>query len=108
MDVPDYYEDVSVRLMTLLDKSGYADKARWKRIEMWIQSEKLRNTTLTCSDEFIWVHVFGSQAEATDMGKKSDIDFILFEDYITVLQDLQSWKPSSITLLMITDSTTPP
>ncbi|KAL3860634.1 hypothetical protein ACJMK2_010730 [Sinanodonta woodiana] len=107
MDVPDYYEDVSLRLMTLLDKSEYADKARWKRIEMWMQYEKLHNTTLTCK-KHIRNHVFGSQAEATDLGIKSDIDLIIIPDFITVFPDLQSWEPGSNTLLMITDSTTPP
>ncbi|KAL3860141.1 hypothetical protein ACJMK2_010306 [Sinanodonta woodiana] len=111
MDVPDYYDEVSVRLMKLLDKSGYAEKARWKRIEMWIQHEKLHNTTLTCDEQQERRYIFGSQAEATDMGIESDIDFIIipdFEDRVTVLQDLQSWEPGLTTLLMITDNTTPP
>ncbi|KAL3860330.1 hypothetical protein ACJMK2_010469 [Sinanodonta woodiana] len=88
MDVPDYYEEVSVRLMKLLDKSGYGEKALWKRIEMLIQYEKLHNTTLT------WIN--------------SDIDLIMCSDFLTVMQDLQSWKPGLNTLLMISDSTTPP
>ncbi|KAL3860630.1 hypothetical protein ACJMK2_010726 [Sinanodonta woodiana] len=108
MDVPDYYEEVSVRLMTLLDKSGYGEKARWKRIEMWIQYEKLLNKPFICYKQQIKRHIFGSQAEATDMGIKSDIDLIIFPDCSTVLQDLQSWEPGSTTLLMITDRTTPP
>ncbi|KAL3860631.1 hypothetical protein ACJMK2_010727 [Sinanodonta woodiana] len=108
MDVPDYYEAVSVRLMTLLDKSGYGDKARWKRIEMWIQNEELLNKAFICYKQQIKRHIFGSQAEATDMGIKSDLDLINFPDCITVMQDLQSWEPGLITLLMISDSTTPP
>ncbi|KAL3860625.1 hypothetical protein ACJMK2_010721 [Sinanodonta woodiana] len=108
MDVPDYYEEVSVRLMKLLDKSGYGDKARWKRIEMWIQHEKLLNIIPICHKHQVMTHVFGSQAEATDMGIKSDIDLVVYDDFITVLQDLHPWRPGSRTLLMITDSTTPP
>ncbi|KAL3860134.1 hypothetical protein ACJMK2_010299 [Sinanodonta woodiana] len=108
MAVPDYYEQVSVRLMKVLDKSGYGEKARWNRIEMWIQNEKLHNTTLTCDKQQIRSHVFGSQAEATDIGINSDIDLIMCSDFLTVMQDLQSWKPGLNTLLMISDSTTPP
>ncbi|KAL3860635.1 hypothetical protein ACJMK2_010731 [Sinanodonta woodiana] len=108
MDVPDYYEEVSVRLMQLLDKSGYGEKARWKRIEMWIQFDKLHHETLACDKKQIRRHIFGSQAEATDMGIKSDIDLIIVLDFITVLQDLQSWERGSTTFLMITDNTTPP
>ncbi|KAL3860636.1 hypothetical protein ACJMK2_010732 [Sinanodonta woodiana] len=108
MDVPDYFEEVSVRLMKLLDKSVYGDKAWWKRIERWIQFDRLHNKTLTCYEQHIRNRVFGSQAEATEMEIKSDIDLILFEDTITVLKDLQSCVPGSNTLLMITDSTTPP
>ncbi|KAL3860137.1 hypothetical protein ACJMK2_010302 [Sinanodonta woodiana] len=105
MDVPDYYEEVSVRLMRVLEKSGYGDKARWKRIEMWIQNEKLLN--ISREKQQTKIYVFGSQAEATDMGIKSDID-IICPDFITVLQDLHSWQPGLNTLLMITDSNTPP
>ncbi|KAL3860142.1 hypothetical protein ACJMK2_010307 [Sinanodonta woodiana] len=108
MDVPDYYEEVSVRLMTLLDKSGYGEKARWKRIEMWIQFEKLFNNPFICDKQQIRSHVFGSQAEATDMGIKSDIDYVSYPYSITVLQDQQSWEPGLKKLRTITDSTTPP
>ncbi|KAL3860626.1 hypothetical protein ACJMK2_010722 [Sinanodonta woodiana] len=94
MDVPDYYEAVSVKLVKLLDKSGYGNKAQWKRIEMWIQFEKLLNNSYACHEQQKRTHIFGSQAEATDMGIKSD--------------DLQSWEPGLNTLLMITDSTTLP
>ncbi|KAL3860628.1 hypothetical protein ACJMK2_010724 [Sinanodonta woodiana] len=108
MDVPDYFEEVSLRLMKVLNKSGYQHKSRLKRIEMWIQTEKFYNTIHTCNKKQLRSHVFGSQAEATDMGIKSDIDLILFQDFITVMHDLQSWEPGLNTLLMITDSTTPP
>ncbi|KAL3860135.1 hypothetical protein ACJMK2_010300 [Sinanodonta woodiana] len=105
MDVPDYYEAVSVRLVRVLDTSGYGEKARWKRIMMWIQTEKLFN--ILCLNLGHCVHLFGSRAEATDMGIQSDLDMIALHDSIIVLQHFQSWEPGFDPFLMITDRTTP-
>ncbi|KAK3610350.1 hypothetical protein CHS0354_029821 [Potamilus streckersoni] len=105
MKIPDYYE-VSVRLMKVLDTAGLAEKARWKRIEMWTQIEELFAVGLCENIEKS--HIFGSQAEATTTsGLRSDTDFIYLNPD-RVLQDLQSWEPGSFSYLMLMDDTTPP
>ncbi|KAK3603275.1 hypothetical protein CHS0354_007606 [Potamilus streckersoni] len=90
MNIPEYYEDLSIRLTEVLDASGLRDDLRWWRIRAWLQIEEL---------ERIWikiiagtndrVHCFGGQAEATTThGLLSDIDRLVVLNY-TILQDLQ-------------------
>ncbi|KAL3859567.1 hypothetical protein ACJMK2_009783 [Sinanodonta woodiana] len=107
MEVPDYYDVVSVKLMKVLDTVGLTEKIRWKRIEMWTQYEEL--LTIICSKDNVISHIFGSQAEATTTsGLRSDIDIVFHFIADTVIADMQSWKPGSRTFLMIMDDITPP
>ncbi|KAL3859616.1 hypothetical protein ACJMK2_009830 [Sinanodonta woodiana] len=107
MEVPDYYDVVSVRLMKVLDTTELMEKIRWKRIEMWIQVEEL--LTIARFKDKERVHIFGSQAEATTTtGLRSDIDIVTHQITITVLDNLQYWERDSIAILMIMDDTTPP
>ncbi|KAL3859416.1 hypothetical protein ACJMK2_009639 [Sinanodonta woodiana] len=105
MEVPDYYDVVSVRLMKVLDSTELTEKVRWKRIEMWTQVEEL--LTIIHSKRKVKSHIFGSQAEATTTsGLRSDIDVVYHFINSTAVVDLQSWKPGSLAL-MIMDDTTP-
>ncbi|KAL3859406.1 hypothetical protein ACJMK2_009629 [Sinanodonta woodiana] len=107
MEVPDYYDVVSVRLMKVLDSTELTEKIRWKRVEMWTQVEEL--LTIARSKNKRKYHIFGSQAEATTTsGLRSDIDIVSYLSYETALRDLHSWKPGSRAALMIWDDTTPP
>ncbi|KAL3859565.1 hypothetical protein ACJMK2_009781 [Sinanodonta woodiana] len=107
MEVSDYYDAVSVRLIKVLDTVGLTEKVRWRRIEMWTQAEEL--LTIVSYKDKVKVHIFGSQAEATTTsGLRSDIDIVSHLIPITVLEDLQSWEPGSVAFLMIMDDITPP
>ncbi|KAL3859410.1 hypothetical protein ACJMK2_009633 [Sinanodonta woodiana] len=107
MEVPDYYDVVSVKLMNILDTTELTEAIRWKRIEIFTQIEELL-TVIHC-DKKVKVHIFGSQAEATTtLGLRSDVDIVSYFIYETALRDLQSWKPGSVAALMIIDDTTPP
>ncbi|KAL3859566.1 hypothetical protein ACJMK2_009782 [Sinanodonta woodiana] len=107
MEVPDYYDAVSVRLMNVMDTIGLMENIRWKRIEIWTQVEEL--LTIEHYKDKVKVHIFGSQAEATTTsGLRSDIDIVSHLIPITVLEDLQSWEPGSVSFLMIMDDITPP
>ncbi|KAL3859568.1 hypothetical protein ACJMK2_009784 [Sinanodonta woodiana] len=107
MDVPDYYDAVSVRLIKVLDRVGLTEKIRWKRIEMWTQVEEL--LTIIYSKDKVMAHIFGSQAEATTTsGLRSDIDIVCHLIPITVIEDLQFWEPGPVVYLMFIDNITPP
>ncbi|KAL3859409.1 hypothetical protein ACJMK2_009632 [Sinanodonta woodiana] len=107
MEVPEYYDVVSLKLMKVLDSTELAENIRWKQIEMWTQVEEL--LTVTNCEKKAKCHIFGSQSEATTTsGLRSDIDIVIYLSYETVLRDLQSWKPGSLAALMIMDDTTPP
>ncbi|KAK3594880.1 hypothetical protein CHS0354_020542 [Potamilus streckersoni] len=108
MEIPDYYKDVSLRLMRVLDTAGLREDVRWKRINMWLQCEEHYNMGYGTPCRRIY-HVFGSQAEATTtVMLNADIDFLSYFMNISVLQDLQNWRHSRETYLMIIDDTTPP
>ncbi|KAL3859393.1 hypothetical protein ACJMK2_009616 [Sinanodonta woodiana] len=107
MEVPDYYDAVSVRLMKVLDAIGLMEKVRWKRIEMWTQVEEF--FTVSGLRDKVKVHIFGSQAEATTTsGLRSDMDIVYQVIRHTAQVDFQSWEPGSLRALMIMDDTTPP
>ncbi|KAL3859414.1 hypothetical protein ACJMK2_009637 [Sinanodonta woodiana] len=107
MDVPDYYDVVSVRLIKVLDTTELTERIRWKRIEMWTQVEEL--LTVAWCDNKGKFHIFGSQTEATTTaGLRSDLDVLSYSILETVLEDLQSWKPGPVAYLMIMDDNTPP
>ncbi|KAL3859407.1 hypothetical protein ACJMK2_009630 [Sinanodonta woodiana] len=107
MEVPDYYDMVSVRLMKVLDTAELTEKIRWKRIEMWTQYEEL--LTLAWCKNKVKCHIFGSQAEATTTsGLRSDLDIVCHSIRSRVLENLQSWEPDFLTVIMNMDDTTPP
>ncbi|KAL3859397.1 hypothetical protein ACJMK2_009620 [Sinanodonta woodiana] len=107
MEVPDYYDVVSVRLMKVLDTIGLTEKGRWKRIEMWTQLEELFTVAGLQNKER--VHFFGSQAEATTtLGLRSDVDIVRHFIFIRAVDDLQSWEPDCLAFLIIMDGITPP
>ncbi|KAL3857157.1 hypothetical protein ACJMK2_011852 [Sinanodonta woodiana] len=102
LNTPEYYKEVSLRLSRVLDSVGLAEDIRWKRINMWIQSEEI------ISYQIVKWHVFGSQAEATTTpGLHSDVDYVICRPD-RVVKDLDSWVPSIPTLLIVSDENTPP
>ncbi|KAL3857270.1 hypothetical protein ACJMK2_011957 [Sinanodonta woodiana] len=113
MDIPEYYEDMSLRLMKILDLSGLSEDLRWQRINTWLLIEDFENLfeqSLLKRD--LKVCYFGSQVEGTTTdGLLSDIDKVSFLNSEVVLQDLQSWEASldtKVTFLMVADESTPP
>ncbi|KAL3857271.1 hypothetical protein ACJMK2_011958 [Sinanodonta woodiana] len=113
MNIPEYYEDVSIRLKEVLDASGLGEDLRWWRINTWLQMEELHQLLSrigsNTNDKLCY---FGSQAEATSThGIFSDIDKVSVISYVTVLEDLQFWElnpHTQQTFLMVTDDITPP
>ncbi|KAL3857009.1 hypothetical protein ACJMK2_011712 [Sinanodonta woodiana] len=113
MNIPEYYEDMSLRLMETLDSSGLSEHLRCQRINTWLQIEDLdRIVFQSHSGMDIKVCYFGSQAEGTTTdGILSDIDKVVCLKSVMVLEDLQSWEASLDTIetfLMVADESTPP
>ncbi|KAL3883196.1 hypothetical protein ACJMK2_029512 [Sinanodonta woodiana] len=102
-NIPEYYKEVSLRLNRVLDAVGLGENIRWKRINMWIQSEELISVIYEGKH-----HYFGSQAEATTTpGLQSDVDRV-FCSKCRVITDLVSWMPNIKTFLIVNDEHTPP
>ncbi|KAK3576568.1 hypothetical protein CHS0354_011247 [Potamilus streckersoni] len=102
LNIPEYYTEVSLKLNGALDKIGLRDDIRWKRINMWIQSEEALSLGSSYS-----VHYFGSQAEATTTPDlQSDIDQVYCLSF-TAIQDLENWMPHNISVLVVSDESTP-
>ncbi|KAL3857808.1 hypothetical protein ACJMK2_012443 [Sinanodonta woodiana] len=92
-NIPDYYNEVSLRLNSILDTTGLREDIRWKRINMLIQSEEA--WSFQFADGF---HNFGSQAEATTTpGLQSDVDL-----------DAENWVLHNECVLAVSDENTPP
>ncbi|KAL3857156.1 hypothetical protein ACJMK2_011851 [Sinanodonta woodiana] len=100
-NTPQYYNEVSLRLNGVLDSVGLTEDIRWKRINMWIQSEEIQ------SEQKLKWHVFGSQAEATTPGLHSDVDCVICRPEM-IVKDLESWVPGIQTLLIVSDENTHP
>ncbi|KAL3857141.1 hypothetical protein ACJMK2_011836 [Sinanodonta woodiana] len=99
----EYYKEVSLRLNRILDSVGLAEDIRWKRINMWIQSDEVISLHYNCT-----AHFFGSQPEATTTpGLNSDIDHVICLNTIAV-QNIQNWAPRRINVLVVSDESTPP
>ncbi|KAL3857000.1 hypothetical protein ACJMK2_011704 [Sinanodonta woodiana] len=113
MNIPEYYEDMSLRLMETLNSSGLSEHLRWQRINTWLQIENLDRIVLQShSGTDIKACYCGSQAEGTTTdGLLSDIDRVVYPKSVIVLEDLQSWEASLDTIetfLMVADESTPP
>ncbi|KAK3576550.1 hypothetical protein CHS0354_011228 [Potamilus streckersoni] len=73
LSIPEHYKGISLRLNGVLHTIGLVEDIRWKRINMWIQTEEIDSVGHGSPK-----HYFGSQAEATTTpGLHSDIDYIL-------------------------------
>ncbi|KAK3599460.1 hypothetical protein CHS0354_006581 [Potamilus streckersoni] len=102
LNIPEYYKEVSMILCRVLNTVGLGEDIRWQKINMWIQTQKINLVT------FYGAHFLGSQAEATTTpGLQSDIDTIIDMD-ATVIQNLESWVPEVLNLLVVNDEKTPP
>ncbi|KAL3857255.1 hypothetical protein ACJMK2_011946 [Sinanodonta woodiana] len=113
MNIPEYYEDMSLRLTEALDSSGLSEDLRWQRINTWLQIEDLDRIYLQSAFKLnLNVCYFGSQAEGTTTdGLLSDIDKVGYQKSEVVLDALQSWEASfatNDTFLMVADESTPP
>ncbi|KAL3883289.1 hypothetical protein ACJMK2_029571 [Sinanodonta woodiana] len=101
-NIPNYYNEMSLRLNRVLDTIGLEEYIRWKRINMWIQSEEVISVRFKQK-----IHYFGSQAEATTTpGLQSDVDSLYCLQY-RVITDLESWMPDITTFLIVNDEHTP-
>ncbi|KAK3599462.1 hypothetical protein CHS0354_006583 [Potamilus streckersoni] len=102
LNIPEYYQEVSLRLNRVLDTVGLEESIRWQKMNIWIQTQKMTSVT------YHGDRMFGSQAEATTTpGLQSDVDIILPLP-ATVIQNLESWVPEVQNLLVVSDENTPP
>ncbi|KAK3577975.1 hypothetical protein CHS0354_008919 [Potamilus streckersoni] len=102
-NIPEYYKEVSLRLNRVLDSVGLGEDIRWKRINMWIQTEELMTVVTKTAH-----HYFGSHAEATTApGLQSDIDGV-YCLRCRFIEDLERWMPDNSTFLTVSDENTPP
>ncbi|KAK3576549.1 hypothetical protein CHS0354_011227 [Potamilus streckersoni] len=102
LNVHEHYKEVSLRLNRVLDTVGLGEDIRWKRINMWIQTEEIHS--VGCDNQ---IHSFGSQAEATTTpGLNSDIDYAICSPRFRIVKDLDSWVPGLPTLLTVSDEST--
>ncbi|KAK3576551.1 hypothetical protein CHS0354_011229 [Potamilus streckersoni] len=103
LSIPEYSKELSLRLSGVLDTIGLGEDIRWKRINMWIQSEEMESKVNRKRK-----HYFGSQPEATTTTDlNSDVDCVILLDH-SVLGDLESWVPGVLTFLTVSDENTPP
>ncbi|KAK3592628.1 hypothetical protein CHS0354_034701 [Potamilus streckersoni] len=101
-NIPEYYKEVSMRLNRVLDAVGLGENIRWQKINMWIETQKMRSVTVNGA------RYLGSQAEATTTpGLQSDIDIIL-PVLVPAIQNLESWVPEVPNFLVVSDEHTPP
>ncbi|KAK3587129.1 hypothetical protein CHS0354_006772 [Potamilus streckersoni] len=113
MNIPEYYDYVSLRLTEVLDASGLKEDIRWRRINTFLQTEELEQI---CVEKTLGVdfklYYFGSQAEATTTpGLSSDIDKVICMPGCAAPPDPQFWistLDSKADLLMVADESTPP
>ncbi|KAK3603278.1 hypothetical protein CHS0354_007610 [Potamilus streckersoni] len=113
MNIPDYYDDVSIRLTEVLNRSGLGDDIRWWRINTWLQIEELeRLFTRIVGNTRFKMCFFGSQPEATTTNELlSDIDQVSILNIIHVIPDLQFpgvCPETEETVLMVADEDTHP
>ncbi|KAK3576562.1 hypothetical protein CHS0354_011240 [Potamilus streckersoni] len=102
-NIPEYYKILSLKWNDVLDRIGLREDIRWKRINMSIQSEEVMS--LFYAHE---THYFGSQAEATTTpGLQSDIDRVHCLN-TTAIQVLENWVPHNMSVLVVSDESTPP
>ncbi|KAL3857527.1 hypothetical protein ACJMK2_012187 [Sinanodonta woodiana] len=102
LNIPEYYKEVSLRLNRVLDTVGLGEDIRWQKINIWIQTQKMQSVI------FGDPRLLGSQVEATTTPRlQSDIDVIVPMSF-TVIQNLESWVPENVNLLVVSDENTPP
>ncbi|KAL3857526.1 hypothetical protein ACJMK2_012186 [Sinanodonta woodiana] len=102
LNIPEYYKEVSLRLNRVLNAVGLGEDIRWRKINIWIQTQKM--LSVTHYDRLL----LGSQTEATTTpGLLSDIDTIV-PIISTAIQNLESWVPGVHSLLIVSDENTPP
>ncbi|XP_045194820.2 uncharacterized protein LOC123563768 [Mercenaria mercenaria] len=106
--VPDYQQNLSLRLSEVLDDIGVSEEMVLKRR----RSVLLEETMLTITRMSISNHsmnIFGSSCEGTTtVGLNSDTDFLCCVHDFNVIQDYADWKHGFTNLLMIQDNTTSP
>ncbi|KAL3857807.1 hypothetical protein ACJMK2_012442 [Sinanodonta woodiana] len=102
-NIPEYFKEVSLRLNGVLDAIGLREDIRWKRINMWIQSEEAQACNFGNGS-----HLFGSQAEGTTTpGLQSDVD-TFFPLSTTAVHAVENWVLYTNSVLVVSDENTPP
>ncbi|XP_053384493.1 uncharacterized protein LOC128550134 [Mercenaria mercenaria] len=107
--IPDYQENLSLRLSEVLDDIGVNEEILLKRRRAVLLGETMWTITYRSIDKRVSVQMFGSASEGTTTtGLNSDVDRLgCFYGY-NVIQNYAEWEPGFTNLLMIQDKTTSP
>ncbi|XP_045210717.2 uncharacterized protein LOC123562132 [Mercenaria mercenaria] len=106
--VPDYQENLSLRLSEVLDDIGISEEMVLKRRRSTLLYETMA-TVLSMPIKNKSIHMFGSFSEGTTTAElRSDIDCLQCDFDYNVIQDYAKWKHGFKNLLMIRDNTTSP
>ncbi|XP_053389110.1 uncharacterized protein LOC128552117 [Mercenaria mercenaria] len=106
--VPDYKQNLSLRLSEVLDDIGVNEEMVLKRRKAVLLEETMKTITRMPIHR-VSIYNFGSLSEGTTTeGLHSDSDSLNCVHKCNVIQDIAEWEPGFRNLLMIQDNTTTP
>ncbi|XP_053376828.1 uncharacterized protein LOC128547731 [Mercenaria mercenaria] len=106
--VPDYQQNLSLRLSEVLDDIAVNEEMVLKRRKAVLLDETMMIITYRPKDKRS-IYRFGSTSEgSTTEGLRSDADFLCCDHDYNVIQDYAEWKHGFTNLLMIQNSNTSP
>ncbi|KAH3740552.1 hypothetical protein DPMN_047258, partial [Dreissena polymorpha] len=109
MQIPEHFEELSIRMLAALDDSGAGKKTVLERRRTYLCREHIEKIALQLQGKNFECFHFGSQSEGTTTpGLQSDIDFLQSNHIFNIMTIWEDWKAGMINLLMLHDNTTPP
>ncbi|KAH3740427.1 hypothetical protein DPMN_047133 [Dreissena polymorpha] len=109
MQIPEHFEELSIRMLAALDDSGAGKKTVLERRRTYLCREHIEKIALQLQGKNMECFHFGSQSEGTTTpGLQSDIDFLMTNYEFNIMTIWEDWRAGMINLLMLHDNTTPP
>ncbi|XP_060574006.1 uncharacterized protein LOC132731770 [Ruditapes philippinarum] len=103
--VPNYTQNVSMKLSEVLADIGVDERIVMKRRRTFLLIEVIENINYQLIDGSFITYFFGSQSEGTTtIGIHSDTDRLICTKLLPVIQDWSDWVPGVLNLLMIQDN----